>query len=343
MNMRQAVMTSPGVIVYRDVPVPRIKDDEVLVKVMEIGVCGSDVHVYHGLHPYTPYPVVQGHEVSCEVESVGKDVTGFAKGDKVTIEPQVSCGKCHSCRQGLYNICDKLKVIGFQTPGAASDFFPVPANKLVKLPPSMTHSEGALMEPLSVAVRAVKQAGDVKGKKILVLGAGPIGNLVAQAAKGLGAAKVMIADLNDFRLKKAKECGIDYAVNPSKQDLAAEVALKFGADERADVIFECVGANATMDAAIDIARKGTPIVVVGVFGKKASVDLAKVNENELRLIGTARYVIEDFQTAKDLVAVGAVTLAPLVSDVFDFSEYDKAYKKIHDNPEETMKVLIRLH
>ena len=341
--MRQAVMTEPGKISFRDVPVPRVADNEVLVKVMEIGVCGSDVHVYHGQHPYTPYPVVQGHEVSCEVESFGKDVRGFSKGDKVTIEPQVSCGTCYSCRHGLYNICDKLKVLGFQTTGTASDYFAVPAAKLVRLPSAMSHREGAMIEPLSVAVRAVKQAGDVKGKKILVLGAGPIGNLVAQTAKGLGAAKVMIADLNDFRLKKAGECGVDYLVNPGRQDLAAEVLDKFGADERADAIFECAGSNATMDAAINIARKGTPLVVVAVFGKKVSLDLAKVNENELRLIGTARYVMEDFETAKDLVASGAVRLAPLVSDVVDFMEYDKAYKLIQNNPENTMKVIVRIH
>lgn len=341
--MRQAVMTAPGSISFRDVPIPEIKDDEVLVKVMEIGVCGSDVHVYHGLHPYTPYPVVQGHEVSCEVERIGKNVAGFAAGDKVTIEPQVSCGTCHACRQGLYNICDKLKVIGFQAAGTASDFFAVPAGKLVKLPKTMTHSEGAMIEPLSVAVRAVKQAGNMAGKKVLVLGAGPIGNLVAQTAKGLGAAEVMISDLNEFRLTKARECGIRYTVNPSKQDLSAEVFDKFGADERADAIFECVGVGATMDAAIDIARKGTPIVVVGVFGKKCPVDLAKVNENELKLIGTARYLMEDFETAKDLVSLKKVNLAPLVSNVFDFLEYDAAYKLIHDNPENTMKVIVRIH
>jgi len=341
--MKQAVMTAPKKIEIRDVAIPDPKDNEVLVKVMEIGVCGSDIHVYHGLHPYVSYPLVQGHEVSCEVEKPGKNVSGFTKGDKVTIEPQVSCGTCYACKHGLYNICDNLKVIGFQATGTASEFFAVPAAKLVKLPASMTHHEGALMEPLSVAVRAVKQAGNLKGKKVLVFGAGPIGNLVAQAAKGLGASMVMISDMNEFRLKKAKECGIAFTVNPSKQDLNAEVIEKFGAAERADVIFECVGVNATMDAAIDVARKGTSIVVVGVFGKKANLDMAKVNENELKLLGTARYVIEDFEAAKELVAKGLVNLKSLVSDVFKLSDYDNAYKKIHDDPEKTMKVIVQIH
>jgi len=200
-----------------------------------------------------------------------------------------------------------------------------------------------MMEPLSVGVRAVKQAGDMKGKKVLVFGAGPIGNLVAQTAKGMGASKVMIVDLNEFRLTKAGECGIDRMVNPAEQDLETAVIDYFGADARADVIFECVGANATMEAAINIARKGTPIVVVGVFGEKATLDMARVNENELKILGTARYVIEDFEEAKELVASGAVKLAPLVTDVFAFTDYDDAYQKIQKDPGTTMKVIVRVN
>ncbi|MDC7231692.1 MAG: alcohol dehydrogenase catalytic domain-containing protein [Spirochaetales bacterium] len=346
--MRQAVMTSPGVIEFNEVDVPVPGEGEVLVKVMSIGVCGSDVHVYHGLHPYTSYPVVQGHEVSCEVESVGPGVSGFAAGDKVTIEPQVSCGQCYACKSGLYNICDELKVIGFQTTGAASDYYIAPAAKLVKLDPAMNHDHGALMEPLSVAVRAVNQAfteaeGGIKDKQVLVFGAGPIGNLVAQAAKGMGASRVMISDLNAFRLEKAKACGVEYVVDPSKADLAAEVDKAFGKDRKADVIFECVGINPTMDSAVDIARKGTPIVVVGVFGKKAEIDMAKVNENELKLVGTARYVIEDFEIAKDLVASGKVDLNPLVTDTYEFEKYNDAYLKIQNDPATTMKVVVQVN
>lgn len=346
--MRQAVMTSPGVIEFNDVERPVPGEGEVLVKVMAIGVCGSDVHVYHGLHPYTPYPVVQGHEVSCEVEEWGDGVSGFAKGDKVTIEPQRSCGKCYACRSGLYNICDELKVIGFQAPGTAVDYYITPADKLVKLDPSMDHNHGAMMEPLAVAVRAVNQvktvyADGIRDKQVLVYGAGPIGNLVAQAAKGMGASKVMISDLNAFRLEKARESGVELVNDPSKDDLAEMVDREFGADRKADVIIECVGVGATMDSAIDIARKGTPIVVVGVFGDKASMDMAKVNENELKLLGTARYVIEDFEIAKDLVASGKVDLNPLVTDIFEFEKYDDAYQKIHKDPSSTMKVIVKVN
>ena len=341
--MKQAVMTEPGKIRFQEVPVPEIRDNEVLVKVMSIGVCGSDIHVYHGKHPYTPYPVVQGHEVSCEVVKAGSAVSGFRKGEKVTIEPQVSCGTCYACRNGLYNICDSLKVLGFQTTGTASDYFAVPAAKLVRLPATLPHDEGAMIEPLAVGVRAVKQAGDIRGKKVLVFGAGPIGNLVAQTARGMGAAKVMITDLNDFRLEKARTCGVELTVNPKNTPLEEAVVEAFGAYERADVIFECVGVNATMESAIQIARKGTPIVVVGVFGEKACLDMARVNENELKLLGTARYVIEDFEEAKRLVESGAVKLGPLVTDVFSFDRYDDAYRKIEKEPATTMKVIVRVN
>ena len=123
--MLQQVMTNPGEIIFREVPVPEVKDDQVLVKIMNIGICGSDIHVYHGKHPFTKYPVTQGHEVSGEIAKVGKDVTEFHEGQKVTIEPQVYCGQCYPCRHGKYNLCEELKVMGFQTTGTASEYFAV--------------------------------------------------------------------------------------------------------------------------------------------------------------------------------------------------------------------------
>ena len=190
--MLQQVMTNPGEIIFREVPVPEIKDNQVLVKIMNIGICGSDIHVYHGKHPFTKYPVTQGHEVSGEVVKTGDAVTEFHVGQKVTIEPQVYCGHCYPCRHGKYNLCEELKVMGFQTTGTASEYFAVDASKVTPIPEDMSYEEGAMIEPLAVAVHGVKQMGDVTGMNIVVIGAGPIGNLVAQSAKGMGAAKVMI-------------------------------------------------------------------------------------------------------------------------------------------------------
>ena len=152
---------------------------------------------------------------------------GPAAGQKVTIEPQVVCGKCYPCRHGKYNLCEELKVMGFQTTGTASHYFAADASRVTPLPDSFSLEDGAMIEPLSVAVHAVKQAGDINGKDIVVIGAGPIGNLVAQTAKGMGARKVMITDVSDYRLDLAGKCGIDVCVNTQTMDFNASDARRF--------------------------------------------------------------------------------------------------------------------
>lgn len=337
--MKQQVMTAPGTLEIREVAVPEPGPGEVLVRMKRIGVCGSDIHVWHGKHALTPYPVVQGHEVSGVVEKVGKAVRGFSAGDPVTIQPQVTCGTCYPCRHGDYHICDNLKVMGFQTTGAGSEFFSVDASKLLKLPRRMDLEHGAMIEPAAVAVHALGRAGEVRGKNILVLGAGPIGNLVAQVARGLGAARVMITDVSEFRLGKARECGIEPCVNVGSTDLAAAVASAFGED-KADLILECVGSPATIGQAVAVARKGTDIIVVGVFGDKPAVDMGTVQDRELRLIGTLMYREPDWKKAIELVESGRVKLAPLITDHYEFSDYRKAYQYIDAHRETAMKVMI---
>ena len=339
--MLQQVMTNPGEIIFREVPVPEIKDDQVLVKIMNIGICGSDIHVYHGKHPFTKYPVTQGHEVSGEIVKVGKDASGLCEGQKVTIEPQVYCGHCYPCRHGKYNLCEELKVMGFQTTGTASEYFAVDASKVTPIPEEMSYEEGAMIEPLAVAVHAVKQMGDVKGMNIAVLGAGPIGNLVAQAAKGMGAAKVMITDVSDLRLDKAQECGIDVCVNTKEKDFGEAMVEAFGPD-KADVIYDCAGNNITMGQAIKYARKGSVIVLVAVFAGMASIDLAVANDHELDIKSTMMYRHDDYIDGITLVNDGKVHLRPLISKTFAFKDYLKAYQYIDDNRETTMKVIINV-
>jgi len=339
--MIQAVMIKPGEIEFNDVPIPQIKSDEVLVKIMKIGICGSDIHVFHGKHPYTSYPVVQGHEVSGVIEKLGTNVTNFKEGDQVTIQPQVVCGKCYPCTHGDYHICDELAVMGFQTTGTASEYFVVQADKVLKLPLNISLDEGAMVEPMAVAVHALSRGGDVKDKNVLVLGAGPIGNLVAQTAKGQGAKSVMITDLSDYRLKLAKECGIDYCINTKNEDLTRAIADNFGAN-KADLILECVGINVTMEQAISNARKGTDIIVVGVFGDKAMVDLGLLQDRELRLIGTLMYQERDYIRAIELIEQGKIKLKPLITNYFDFKDYLKAYEYIEEKKDQVMKVIINI-
>jgi len=339
--MRQAVMTKPGRIEFGDVPVPQVGPGQILLRVKQIGVCGSDIHVNHGKHPFTSYPVVQGHEFSGQVEAVGKGVKKVKVGDKATARPQVVCGKCSPCRRGDYNICDVLRVEGFQAPGCAQDFFVTTEEKIVPLPASLTFEQGALVEPTSVGVHSTGRAGDLKGKNVVVLGAGTIGNLVAQVVRCRGAKNILITDLSDFRLEKAKQCGISNTSNARKESLADASKRVFG-DEGFGIAFEAVGVEATMDAAVQNIQKGGKIVVLGVFGEKPRIDMSIVGDREQTIIGTLMYKHEDYVKAVELIAGGQVITGPLVTKHFPFEKYTDAYRFIDEQGDKTLKVMIDL-
>ena len=338
-TMLQQLMTEPGKITFREIPVPEPGPDQVLVKIKKIGICGSDIHVFHGSHPYTSYPVTQGHEVSGRIEAVGEYVRDLKAGQKVTIEPQVFCGRCHPCLHGKYNLCENLKVMGFQTTGTASEYFAVDASKVTPIPDTMSFSEGAMIEPLAVTVHAAKRFPELKGAKAAVLGCGPIGILLVQSLKALGAAEVLATDISDKRLDLAKSVGADYVVNTMKEDYAEALTASFGPD-KADVVFECAGSDITMNQAIQYGRKGSTIILVAVFGKTAHVDLAKLNDSELDLNTSMMYRHEDYVDAIRFVEEGKIQLKPLMSAKFAFEDYQKAYEYIDANRETTMKVLI---
>lgn len=344
-TMKQQVMLAPATkekpaeIVFRDVEIPEPGPGQVLVKIKEIGVCGSDIHVYYGEHSGTGYPVTQGHEVSGCVAELGPGVEGLHPGQKVTIEPQVVCGKCYPCRHGKYNLCEELKVMGFQTTGMASEYFCVDQSKVTPLPDAMSYSDGAMIEPLAVTVHAARRFEQMEGAKVAVLGCGPIGILLAQTCKAMGAAKVMITDVSDYRLELASRCGVDAAVNTRNKDFGEAMVEEFGPD-KADVIYDCAGNNVTIGQAIRYARKGSKIILVAVFAGMASVDLFTLNDHELDLDTTMMYRHEDYVEAIRLVGEGKIQLKPLQSKHFAFADYGKAYQYIEANRETTMKVLI---
>ena len=332
-------MTAPGTIEFKEVPVPEIKDNEVLVRIKRIGICGSDIHVYHGKHPFTKYPITQGHEVSGQIAALGASVQGLHIGQKVTIEPQVVCGRCYPCRHGKYNLCEELKVMGFQTTGTASEFFAVSAEKITPLPDTMTYDQGAMIEPLAVTVHAARRFPDIEGSSVAILGCGPIGILLMQTCKALGARSVMITDVSEGRLALARMCGADFAVNTADVDFGDAMIEAFGPD-KADVIYDCAGNDTTMGQAIKYARKGSTIILVAVYAGMANVDLAVLNDHELDLNTTMMYRHEDYVTAIKLVEEGRVRLEPLMSKHFAFQDYLDAYRYIDANREATMKVII---
>lgn len=337
--MRQAVMTEPGKIVVHEVAEPVAGPGEILLRVKKIGICGSDIHVWHGLHPFTPYPVVQGHEFSAVVEAVGDGVTKAAPGMKATAAPQKVCGVCNPCKRGDYHICDQLKVCGFQAPGCAQDLFVVPAEHVVVFPDSLTFEQGALIEPAAVAAHSTNRISSLEDKNVVVFGAGTIGNLVAQAARCRGAKKVMITDLSDFRLQKALEAGIDAICNVQKEKLADKVEETFGV-EGFSVAFEAAGVEASLDDAVQHIQKGGDIVVLGVFGDRPRVDMSVVGDRELSLIGTLMYQLHDYEQAVEWIANGQMVTEPLITSHFPFDKFAEAYRYIEKKGETTLKVII---
>lgn len=336
--MKRATMTAPGQIEISEASPPTPGEGEVLLRIQRIGVCGSDIHVFHGKHPYTSYPVVQGHEFSATVEAVGPGVVGIERGTKVTAMPQIVCGKCPPCLRGDEHICDVLKVQGFQAPGCAQQLWVTAADKIVKLPDSFSFEQGALVEPISVAVHAVARAGQLKGRRAVVLGAGPIGNLVAQAARASGA-EVLITDPSEHRLDIARRCGLPNTANPSREDLSAASQRVFGG-RGFDLAFECVGVEATLTAATENLAKGGTLVVVGVFGDKPRMDLGLVQDRELRIVGTLMYQRPDYEQAVGWIASGDIITEPIMSEHFPMDRYLEAYHHIDAKRDQTMKVFI---
>ncbi len=339
--MLQVKMPEAFKVDYLELPVPEIGDDEVLVQMKRVGVCGSDIQVYHGKHKYMKFPVVQGHEGAGVIAKVGARVSGLRIGDRVTIQPQVVCGECAPCRSGHYNVCKNLKVYGVHTGGMFSEYFPVPAAKVLLLPVAMSFDEGALVEPTAVATGAIRRCGDISGLNIVVLGAGTIGNLVAQVAIASGAKKVVITDINRNRLDIASRCGIHACVDTRERQLKDVIVEQFGDDE-ADIIIDCAGVKAIFSEAVAAARCSSKIVVVANYKEPVEVELPLFQRREVDLLGIMMYVREDFERAIELIASKAINTTPLVSDYFAIRQIGEVYPYIDSHPDTVMKVVIKI-
>jgi L-iditol 2-dehydrogenase/threonine 3-dehydrogenase len=334
-------MLAPGKIEYRQIEIPVPEEEQVRIRVQRIGVCGSDIHVFHGKHPFVTYPLIQGHEFAGIVEAVGKKVDHIQVGDKVTATPQETCGQCSPCRRGQYNACEVLKVRGFQAPGCAQDFFVTEADKVVKLPVNFKPEQGVFVEPVAVAAHSTERLGDLSGKNVVVSGAGTIGNFVAQACKCRGARTVLIADISDFRLTIAKQVGIDAVCNVRKRLLADAVKQVFGYDGF-EAGVEVAGVHESLSSLISGVGKGGTVLIVGVYEELPKVNMSVVCEHELTVKGSMMYRYEDWRQAVAWIASGQIQTNPLDSRHFSFEQYTAAYEFIKNEGDKVMKVMIDL-
>ncbi|EWH13673.1 MULTISPECIES: (R,R)-butanediol dehydrogenase [Cellulophaga] len=312
------------------------KDDEVRIKVAYSGVCGTDVHIYHGMmDKRVSIPQTIGHEMSGVIDAVGKNVTNFKAGEKVVVRP-LDDRKVKPSDKGFNHICEDLKFIGIDSPGSMQQYWNVPAFVLHKLKPETDLKLAALIEPLSVATHDVRRSGLVKGETAVVLGGGPIGMLVAMVAKEVGA-QVIISEVNPTRIKMAKDLGFD-AVNPTEVDLVAYVKSKTE-DKRADVVFEVAGVQPALDIMCEVAGIRGRILMVAIHGDKKPVDLFKFFWKELSLIGARVYEKEDYEKSIELITENKLPFEAMITDVQPLSKIQQVFENIDKNPS-GMKVLM---
>ncbi len=285
-----------------------LRPGQVRVQTLAVGICGSDLHTFEGHHPFVQYPVYPGHEVAGTVIETGPEVSREWVGVQVTLEPSLICGVCDFCRSGNYNVCQDLKVMGFQAPGAMAERFIAPVRNLHKLPEGIPPEIGAMIEPLAVSIRAVSRA-EASGRSVGVVGAGTIGVLVAQVARAYGASDVEIVDLEDSRRRLAGSLGMMASAQLSKHE----------------IVFECAGTESALDAAIRGATKGGTVILVGVYGRPTSIPAALIQDWELVLRGTLMYTFRDYREAIRLAASRAINLSPLISHRYRLPDVGEAF------------------
>ena len=309
----------------------------VQLRVAYCGLCGTDLHLYHGAmaHRLT-LPHVMGHEMSGTIERMGNGVTGWNAGDRVTVRPLDPCGKCPACAAGHSHICHNLKFIGIDAPGALQGLWTVPAHTLHRLPESLDLREAAMVEPIAVACHDVRMSGLRDGEFAAVIGGGPIGILVALVARARGA-RVVMAEVNAFRLQLARDLGID-AVNPLEVDLPALVNERT-AGAGADVVFEVSGSQAGADMMTKLPRTRGRIVVVAIYGEAPKVDLFRFFWRELQLSGARVYEPEDFELAIQLASTKRLPLAQLITDVLPLAGLEEAMQRMEKGGN-CMKILV---
>lgn len=340
--MKALLYTEPYHLEYADVPDPRAGEDEVLVRVKACGICGSDVQGFTGKTGRRIPPLIMGHEAAGIVEGFGKNVTDFEKGDRVCFDSTVYCNRCEPCRAGKYNRCKKRQVLGVSVPefkrhGAFAEYVAVPSWIVAPIPDSMSFVQAALLEPVSIGTHATNRAPISAGDTAVVIGAGTIGLFVLQGCK-LKGARVIVCDINDFRLDTARQLGAEVTVNPAKSNLK-DTVLKATDGRGADVAFEVVGFGETFAEAVSVVKIGGCVVAVGNLQKMAEFNLQELVARELTFTGSYASSGE-FRQGIDLVASGKINVEPLVSDVLPLQDGPAAFDRLLKAEENLLKIVL---
>ena len=344
-KMKVAVMEAIGKIKMEERDIPKAKDNEVLVKLEYVGICGSDLHYYEtgaiGDFVVEP-PFVLGHEPGGTVVEGGKDVKHLKVGDRVALEPGKTCGHCEFCKTGRYNLCPD--VVFFATPpvdGVFQEYVAHEADLCFKLPENVSTLEGALIEPLAVGFHAAMQGGARAGQTAVVMGSGCIGLVTMMALKAMGVSKVYVVDIMEKRLEKALELGADGVINGKEKDAVEEV-MKLTDGRGCDLVIETAGTQITTVQAMRMTKKGATIVLVG-YSKTGEMTLpiSMALDKELTFKTVFRYR-HIYPMAIEAVAAGKVNLKGIVTDIFSLDEAQKAMDYSVNNKADVVKAVIRI-
>ena len=341
--MKALVFHGTEDIRYEEVETPSPKKGEVLVKVKAVSICGSDLAGYRGGNTMRVPPLIMGHEFAGEVAALGEGVTDAKIGDKVGVYTNMYCGYCPACKAGLPNVCENRRIIGTTMPGgpydgAMAEYLIAPVAKLLPLSGKRTFSEYALAEPLSTGLRAVRLAGDVKGKTVAVIGCGPIGLLTIMALKHFGAKTIAAMDVLDKRLDMAKQCGATHVLN-AKEDFYA-FTRKLTDNAGVDIVFDAVGNSKTVNLGPDLVRLGGKIIWVGLAQPKIEFEYKHAAVKELTFQSVYLYITE-MEEGIELIESGEINVAQIITSERPLSEGPQIFKELISGDAKEIKVILR--
>lgn len=341
--MKALVLEDYKQFVYKDVPDPKPRPDEVLIAVKACGICGSDVHGMDGSTGRRRPPIVMGHEAAGEIVEVGGGVSDWQVGDRVTFDSTVYCGTCHFCRRGQANLCEDRRVLGvscadYKQHGAFAEFVAVPERVLYKLPDELSYEKAALVEPVSIAFHAVNRTPMGLNSSVVVFGAGMIGLLTIQALRLAGYGTIIAVDLDPDKLDIARTVGADYTFLANDVDLIPNI-LTLSHGRGADRVFEAVGIEATVNAAFQAVRKGGAITLIGNLAPEVNFPLQSAVTREITLYGVCASCGE-YPACLDMIARGSIDVDPLLSAVAPLSEGASWFERLYNKERGLMKVVL---
>lgn len=339
MEMKAAKVISPGDLQIMDVQKPEIANqDEVLVKVKAVGICGSDIHIFHGTSPVATYPRVIGHEVVGEVVEKGTDVNKLEIGDHIILDPVIGCGTCYNCSVGRPNVCSYLQVRGVHVDGGYQEYVVLPQNAVHKIPKDLSWEEAILIEPFTIAAQIASRGEVTARDTVFIMGAGPAGLCAAQVVKKIGA-KCIISDLVDSRLELAKQLGVDMTINPSR-DSVDEIIMKETDELGVNVVIDAVCIPSTFEQAVKLAASGGRVVLLGFTDQPSKIAQLEITKKELDVKGS-RLHSNKFPEVIEWFANGEINVKPLISNVYPFSDIEKAIEEVENNPIDIYKVILK--